>query len=364
MTKNATKNAYIHIPFCKGKCKYCSFVSYDMLECKEIYLIALQREIRNYYKGEPLKTLYIGGGTPSLLCVEDFEIIIGLFNFEKDIEITVEVNPESTDLLFLRGLKDLGVNRISIGAQTFNDNILKSIGRRHYGQQTRATAFSAKAVGIENISLDLIYGLPGQILSDFEDDLQKAVDLDVQHISLYGLKIDENCLFYKHPPMADVPDIDAQADMYLKAVELLKNNDFIHYEVSNFTKKGFHSRHNLNYWENNSYYGFGCSASGYVDDIRYTNQTNLDNYINDPFKKISEHKLSKQEILEEAIFLGLRKIDGISTSEINEKFGIDFDQKYAKILEKYKDYFIKTKYGWSLTLEGVMISNEILAEFI
>lgn len=359
-----TKNAYIHIPFCKGKCKYCSFVSYDKIESKEIYLIALQREIRNFYKGEELKTLYIGGGTPSLLSVEDFETIISLFKFENNPEITVEVNPESIDLLFFQGIKDLGVNRISIGAQTFNDNILKSIGRKHYGQQTRAAVFSAKAVNIENISLDLIYGLPGQTLIDFENDLQKAVDLDVQHISLYGLKIDENCLFYKHPPMADVPDIDKQADMYLKAVEFLQANDFIHYEVSNFTKKGFHSRHNMNYWENNSYYGFGCSASGYVNGIRYTNQTNLDDYIDHPLKKISEHKLIKQEVLEEAIFLGLRKISGISTHEINERFDIDFDKKYAQILEKYKKYFIKTKYGWALNLEGLMISNEILSEFI
>lgn len=358
------KNVYIHIPFCKGKCNYCSFVSFDKLELKEAYLEALKNEILYYYKGETLNTLYVGGGTPSLLTVDELKNIIELFNLESDAEITVEVNPDSSDLLFLQGLKNIGVNRLSIGAQTFNDNILKLIGRRHYAQQTRAIVFSGKAVGFNNISLDLIYGLPGQRLSEFENDLKRSIELDVQHISLYGLKIEENCNFYKNPPIAPVPDLDAQADMYLKAVEILKANRFIHYEVSNFTKTGFASIHNLNYWDNNSYYGFGCSASGYVDRIRYTNQIDLEKYIENPVKKISEHKLNEHEILEEAIFLGFRKIAGIDTSEINQKFDINFDEKYAKILNKFKDYFIKTPRGWALNTDGIMISNEILSEFI
>lgn len=358
------ENAYIHIPFCKGKCNYCSFVSYDKLELKDTYLDSLKNEIMGIYKNESLATIYFGGGTPSLLSVEEFKSIFELFKPNSNAEITVEANPDSADLLFLQGIKALGVNRLSIGAQSFNDDVLKLIGRKHYSEQTRMAVNTAKAVGFDNISLDLIYGLPGQELKDFEKDLMTAISLDINHISLYGLKLDENCLFYKNPPVSPIPDSDVQADMYLKAVELLKDNGFVHYEISNFAKEGYESKHNLNYWNNNSYYGFGCSASGYCNRMRYTNQTNLEEYIQNPFKRISEHKLSEQEVLEEAIFLGLRKIAGIKIEEINQKFGINFDEKYANILEKFKDYFIKTQQGWALTIDGIMISNEILSEFI
>lgn len=358
------RNVYIHIPFCKSKCKYCSFVSFSKLELKEQYILALISQIKSEYKGEKIETLYFGGGTPSLLSINEFENLIKLFNFTDKSEITVEVNPDSVNIDYFKRLKQLGINRISIGSQTFDDEALKIIGRRHNSEQIKTAVKIAKNAGFDNISLDLIYGLPKQDLTGFETDLKMVIALGVQHVSLYGLKIEEGCYFYRNPLEDLLPNLDEQADMYLKAVEILKNANFEHYEISNFSLPNYNSRHNLNYWNNNSYYGFGCSASGYIHDVRYTNQTNLEEYIKNPLERISEQKLSQQEILEESIFLGLRKTSGINIEELNQKFGIDFNQKYAKILDKYSQFFIQTQTGWALTLEGILISNDILSEFI
>lgn len=360
------KNAYIHIPFCKSKCHYCSFVSFVDLEQKDAYLAALKKQIETEYYGKALNTLYIGGGTPSLLNIDDFIDLFKLLKFEKKAEITVEANPSNIYLEYLQELRKLGVNRVSIGAQTFNDETLKTIGRRHNSAQIVTAVKCAKDAGFDNISLDLIYGLPNQNTQDFLNDLKTATGLGIQHISLYGLKIDENSLFYKNPP-ENLPDADNQAEIYLKTVEFLKKENFEHYEISNFAKKGginYASKHNLNYWENNSYYGFGCAASGYLDNVRYTNEPNLKKYISDPISKTSVQVLKSQEILEEAIFLGLRKVAGINIEEINKKFGLNFEEKYAQILQKYSDFFIKTENGYALTLDGMLLSNDILAEFI
>lgn len=360
-----TKNVYIHIPFCKGtKCNYCSFVSYVDFDLKDAYLDALAAQINEGYKGEKVETLYFGGGTPSLLDIDEFENLLSLFDFKDNAEITVEVNPDNITSDYLLDLSKIGINRLSIGSQTFDDELLTLIGRKHNAEKIELAVNHAKEVGFNNISLDLIYGLPAQTLFGFENDLNKAVSLDIQHISLYGLKIEKGCYFYKHLPDHLPPDLDIQADMYLKAVEILKQNGFEHYEISNFTKSGYESKHNLNYWNNNYYYGFGCAASGYIDGKRYTNETNLKKYINYPLKKLSLHKLTEDEILEEAIFLGFRKIAGINIEEINNKFNIDFDSKYEKILNKYSDYFIKTQKSYALTLNGLLISNEILSEFL
>lgn len=357
------KNAYIHIPFCKRKCHYCSFISYNSLEQKDEYLAALSREIVTEYKGEKLNTLYFGGGTPSLLSTNNFKELLSLFNFENNAEITIEANPESINFEYLRDLKELGINRLSIGAQTFDDKILEQIGRMHNSLHIKEAVKVAKNAGFKNISLDLIYGLPNQTLQGFENDLKTALSLDVEHISLYGLKIEERSYFSKNMPNS-LPDLDLQADMYLQAIALIKNAGFEHYEISNFSLPGYNSRHNLNYWENNTYYGFGCAASGYINKIRYTNQLELNKYIENPIEKFTENKLSEQEILEEAIFLGFRKIAGINIEEINKKFGINFENKYAKTLKKYENFFIKTQYGYRLSIDGILVSNEILSEFI
>lgn len=359
------KSAYIHIPFCKSKCNYCSFVSYPDLDLKERYLSALKKEIDFYYEKENLSTLYLGGGTPSILSVEDIDSIVNLFSFDTAPEITVELNPENLDEAYFKGLKGAGVNRISIGCQTFNDEILKYIARRHDSSQVKNAVKAAQNCGFDNINLDFIYGLPSQSPDDFVSDLNIAVSLGVQHISLYGLKIEKGCYFYTHKP-ENLPDEDMQADMYLKAIEILEPFGFKHYEISNFAKNDFSSRHNLNYWDNNYYYGFGMAAHGYVNDKRYANSKNFENYFENPFRHAEEHVVSLQEKLEEEIFLGFRKMDGLDINNINHKFGINFENKYSDILAKYTEYgyLLKTLSGYKLSNEGILISNTILSEFL
>lgn len=333
------------------------------LALKSEYIESLKSQIVAEYSGEKLNTLYFGGGTPSLLEIGEVKELLELFNFEDDAEVTFEVNPESVDFQYLSALKQLGITRLSIGSQTFDDEILKLINRKHTSAQIIYAVENAKKAEFDNISLDFIYGLPSQVVNGFLADLKNAINLNIQHISLYGLKIEEGCHFYSNKPKG-LADSDVQADMYLKAIEVLTNAGFEHYEISNFSQAGFNSRHNLNYWNNNSYYGFGCSASGYENGVRYQMLSDVKKYIQNPLKRDFEQKLEKEEILEEEIFLGFRKASGIHIPEINEKFGIDFNQKYAQILEKYLEYLHKTELGYALSVEGMLISNEILAEFI
>lgn len=376
------KSVYIHIPFCKSKCHYCSFVSFNKLEQKTDYLKALGVEIKQSYRGELLNTIYFGGGTPSLLTVREFENILRYFNTNEKTEITAELNPDScypenvsnsqlkigTQSLsydYLRSLYDIGINRLSFGCQTFDDKILKQINRRHNAGQVVDVVKTAQDAGFKNISLDFIYGLPNQTSQMFYDDLKRGVDLGIQHISLYGLKIEEGSWFYSNLP-DNLPDDDMQADMYLGAVELLQNNGFEHYEVSNFSKKGFNSKHNLNYWNNEEYYGFGVAAHGYINGIRYGNVETIEEYLKDPLIHKDSKILTPNEKLEEEIFLGFRKMKGINISDINFKYKINFDDKYKKILEKYIKMKLieKTETGYKFTLQGILVSNVVLADFI
>lgn len=348
-------SAYIHIPFCKSKCKYCSFVSFTKMDCR--YFDSLFIDIDTNYRGEKLKTLYFGGGTPSLIETDIIKKIISKFNFAENCEITFEMNPDDAEFDYLKELYDIGINRISMGSQTFNDDILKLIGRRHTSKDTIKAVKTAKQAGFNNISLDLIYGLPES--KNIKNDLEIITGLDIQHISTYGLKIEEGSYFYKHIPN-NLPDDDMQADMYLEINDFLENKGYSRYEISNFAQKGFESKHNLNYWNNQEYYGFGAAAHGYANGIRYSNFCTLDEYANNPSGFEAEHKVTEQEKLEEEIFLGFRKEEGINT----KKMCIDFDKKYKTILDKYNDYLIKTPNGYKLSLKGILISNNILSEFL
>ncbi len=257
------KSAYIHIPFCKSKCGYCSFISFAKLGAKKDYLKTLAKEINYFYEDEVLNTLYFGGGTPSLLEISEFGNLLKRFKINDSTEVTSELNPDDVSYDYLRGLYDLGINRISFGCQTFNNEILKQINRRHNSAQVVEVVDNAKKAGFKNISLDFIYGLPNQTLDMFLEDLRRGINLGVQHISLYGLKIEEGSYFYDNMP-ENLPDDDEQADMYLAAVEFLTGLGFEHYEVSNFSCAGFNSKHNLAYWKNQEYYGFGIGAHGYI----------------------------------------------------------------------------------------------------
>ncbi|MBR1753428.1 radical SAM family heme chaperone HemW [bacterium] len=349
------KNAYIHLPFCKSKCKYCTFNSIVNFKHIDTYLETLKTQIKTCYRGEKLNTLYFGGGTPSLISPNKINEITGLFEFEKGAEITMECNPEDNNIY--------DVNRISMGCQTFNNDILKNIGRRHNGEQVIKAVKTFQSAGVENISLDFIYGLPNQTEEMFYDDLKKAVDLGIKHISLYGLKIEHGSYFYKFLP-SNIPDNDIQADMYLGAIDILSKNGFNQYEISNFAHFGYESRHNLNYWKNNYYYGFGCGASGYEQSLRYTNQSLIQKYLQNPLDREFEEKITKELRLEEEIFLGLRKTEGIDIQKIKKEYNVDFDIEYSSVLKKYSKYFYKTPHGWALNVDGMLISNEIMSEFV
>lgn len=363
-SKTAT-SAYIHIPFCRRKCSYCAFTSFVGLNFIEEYIQKLSFEIKTFYKGAPLETLYIGGGTPSLLNLKQFKKILKLFKFAQDAEITVELNPESTDLNLLAGLRELGVNRLSFGVQNFDDDILKSIGRIHTGRRAKEAVYLAQDVGFENVSIDLIYGLPSQTLQNWHETLEEAKSLMVPHISLYGLKIEENTVFSKNPPK-HLPDDDLQADMYELAIQKLAP-EFKLYEISNFARSAeYQSRHNLNYWNDGEYFGFGVAASGFINNIRYKNSSNFKEYILNPEGAKELIGLTLEERLEETIFLGFRKKEGININEINEKFGIDFNVRFEKTLSKFisSGHLVSTENGYSLTTKGILVSNVILSEFL
>ncbi|MBQ6516335.1 radical SAM family heme chaperone HemW [bacterium] len=360
-----TEYAYIHIPFCKSKCKYCSFTSFTNDNLITPYVYSLLKEIETNYEYEPLKTLYIGGGTPSILPLNLLEKIIKKFHFSDSPEITIETNPCDITEDYLESLYNLGINRISVGVQTFDDNVLKIIGRRHDSKQALSALELIKNSNIKNYSADLIYGLPSQTEEIFKNDLKTLLECEPNHISLYGLKIEENCYFFKNPPQ-NLPDDDFQADLYLYAVKELGQNGYEHYEISNFAKPDYFSRHNMNYWNNEYYYGFGVSAHGYSDGIRYNNTNELQKYIDNPTFHEYGKELNTEEKLQEEIFLGFRRCKGISVSEINEKFGIDFENKYAKPLKKYSEAgFIEKENGrYKLSLNGVLLSNIILSDFM
>lgn len=359
------KHAYIHIPFCIRKCNYCSFVSGKNIQDKEPYLQALIEEIQARYNKDKLKTLYIGGGTPSLLNPKDIEALIELFNFEENPEITIEINPETITKEKADGFSSSGVNRTSLGVQTFNNNILKLIGRKHTENDIINAVDTIKSSNINNISIDLIYGLPTQTLEMFDDDINKALLLDVQHLSSYGLKIEEGSYFYTHNP-DNLPDDEIQAEMFLHLCKVLKTNNFEHYEISNFSKTGFNSKHNSAYWKNKNYYGFGLNASGYEKNIRYKNTSIFEEYIKNPLIREEETILTTQEIKEEEIFLALRLKEGLDIAKFNQKYKIDFEQTYKTIIEKYSNLeMLKIENSHcKLTEKGILLSNDIMSEFI
>ncbi len=360
-----TNHAYIHIPFCIRKCRYCDFVSGADIQLKNEYINSLIVQIKEQYENEELKTLYIGGGTPSLLDVRDMEKILSLFKPAENAEITLEANPETVDENKFKHFKQLGINRISLGVQTFNGKILNEIGRLHGEKIIYKSLNNLKNIDFSNISIDLIYGLPNQNLSDVKNDIKKALELDITHISTYGLKIEKNSCFGKNPP-DNLPDDIMQEKMFLYICETLKENNFEHYEISNFAKHGYASQHNLCYWQNKNYYGFGVNASGYIGDIRYKNQSDLKKYILNPLDREEETVLTAQQKLEEEIILALRLNNGINIDNINKKYNINFEKKYSAILNKYKKLNLLTAENGTvkLTQKGILLSNEVMCEFI
>lgn len=356
---------YIHIPFCENICSYCDFSKFFYKEdLVHRYLECLEQEVKNRYQQEKIKTLYIGGGTPS--CLSDKELkqlleITKLFIKDEDIEFTVECNIENITLDKLKLFKDYGVNRISVGVQTFCDHHLKFLNRHHTKEMVFEKIRWMKEFGFKNINMDLMYALPNQTLKELKEDIENFLFLDLPHLSTYSLIIEPHTML----DINGVENIDEDLDeeMYHFIIDTLKEHNFVHYETSNFARKGYESKHNLTYWNNMEYYGFGVGASGYENGVRYNNTRSLNSYFEGNIR-INEESLTLKEKMEEEMFLGLRKLEGVSKTKFKEKYKQEITDVFniSDVIEKGllvddgNYIFIPERYQY--------ISNQILINFI
>ena len=324
-----TRMIYVHIPFCDSKCYYCDFVSAKYSDdIKREYFQSLKKEIKKYSSSQTkISSIFIGGGTPSSVDVSYICEIINTikqnFDVQKDAEITIEANPCSVDKTKLLAYKKSGINRISFGVQSFDDELLKTIGRRHSSSQAKNAINLAQQVGFDNINADLLLGLPGQTYNSLELSVNELLSLPVTHISAYMLINEEGTVLTKKIEKGELqtPTEEDCVLWYDKMLELLQKNGFERYEVSNFAKSGYECKHNLGYWQTKQYYGVGLSAHGYIDGIRYSNTTNIKKYISGGFVENTE-KLTSREKIEEKLFLGLRTKYGVNINEL-KKLGCD-----------------------------------------
>ena len=352
-----TEYCYIHVPFCASICTYCDFCKlYTNDDMIFKYLDALDKEIDTYYINDKLKTLYIGGGTPSSLEKKELDRLFSIldkFNLEDKYEFTFECNLNDIDEFLLSYLKDKGVNRLSIGIESFNKDILKILGRE-YNFDIKTRINLAKKF-FSNINIDLIYAINGQILSDLKKDLEEFISLDVNHISIYSLILEDHTIL-KTQNYIEI-DENLNREMYDYICKFLKDNGYNHYEISNFAKPGFESVHNLNYWNNGKYYGFGLGASGYVDSVRYTNTRSITKY-NDLKFRLDIEEINQKTDMENFMILGLRKTKGVSNKEFKDKFDKNIDEVFNTKKLDYKDGY------YYINENNLYISNSILLDFI
>lgn len=367
---------YIHIPFCKRKCYYCDFISYSNKDMMiERYVNCLKKEIKK--ENRDITTIYIGGGTPSNIdskyIVEILEKIKSNNNL-KSPEITIEVNPGTITESKLRDYKKAGINRISIGLQSTNDNILTHIGRIHTYKEFLNTYNLARNKGFKNINIDLMIGLPNQTINDLKDSLEKVINLSPNHISVYSLIVEEGTKMYDmvNSGEANLPDEDLERQMYWYVKNMLELNGYNHYEISNFAKKGYESKHNINCWEQKEYIGIGAAAHSYFNKVRYSNTIDLNQYITNIEKnkmldnKIIEEKLTENETKKEYMVLGLRKIDGISIDNFKRKFGENPLYLFKNELQNLTSQKLIKVVGDNikLTNKGLDFANIVWREFV
>lgn len=381
---------YIHIPFCKQKCSYCDFCSYAnkesfikrYIQCvlKEIIEVGNNNKI-DFENGKDdlflVKTIYIGGGTPSLIdskyIVQIIEDIKLNFEIDEKAEITIEVNPGTVTLEKLEDYKRAGINRLSIGLQSTHEHLLKEIGRIHTYLDFLDTFRFAREAGFENINVDLMIGLPNQTLEEVKDSIEEIVSMEPEHISVYSLILEENTpLFKKVEEGLELPNEDLERKMYWAVKQTLEQNNYIHYEISNFAKKGYESKHNLDCWNQKEYIGFGVAAHSYTNGIRYSNIENLEQYIKNYEEDKTEENLvfhEKQDMeamQKEYMLLGLRKIDGVSIQEFKIKFVANPVFLYHDKLEKLVNEELVEIDGdmIKLTNKGLDLANIVWEEFI
>ncbi|GIN60401.1 coproporphyrinogen III oxidase [Robertmurraya siralis] len=372
--------AYIHIPFCEHICHYCDF-NKVFLQGQPVdeYINSLKKEMELTLQEVPtshLRSIFVGGGTPTALNERQLAALCqGIHDylpFNQDTEFTFEANPGDLSKEKLQILYEAGVNRLSFGVQTFNDELLKRIGRVHRGADVFTSIALAKAAGFENISVDLIYSLPGQTLADFRETLATSFSLDIQHYSGYSLIIEPKTVFYNlmRKGRLPLPGEDAEAAMYEELMEQMDKHGYLQYEISNFAIPGYESRHNLTYWNNNEYYGFGAGAHSYVKGLRRSNVGPLKKYM-DPLENgklpvFEENKPTKAEQMEEEMFLGLRKNEGVSIERFIERYGISPVDLFAnEMLDlRKKDLICEENNYIRLTRKGRFLGNEVFQSFL
>ena len=364
---------YIHIPFCIKKCDYCDFISYcNKTDLIEEYVEKLKEEIKVELNNRDykVKTIYIGGGTPSSI---NSKYIVDILNTIKEkgnlenTEITIEVNPGTVTKQKLLDYKNVGINRLSTGLQETNNEILKEIGRIHTYEEFLETYNLARGIGFKNINVDLIIGLPKQSISNIKESLNKVLTLNPEHISVYSLILEEGTKLYKkyEERKLELPDEELERNMYWYVKNTLENNGYIHYEISNFSKKGYESKHNSSCWKQEEYIGFGVAAHSYIDGIRYSNTESLEKYINKTVKNIHE-KQTLEDMQKEYMLLGLRKINGVSVQDFKNKFGENpifiFRNELNRLVEE--DLIEVDGDNIKLTNKGLDLANIVWEEFI
>lgn len=369
--------AYIHIPFCEHICHYCDFNKvFIKNQPVKTYLEALEKEIHCAEKTGQLQTLFVGGGTPTALGESDFEWFISMIKRElwsENIkEFTVEANPENLTSKKLVTMKENGVNRLSIGVQAFQNDLLFEIGRPHKKEDIAKSIIEARKSGFDNISLDLMFGLPNQTKDMLGQSIDDALSLNPEHISIYSLQVEPKTIFFNRLKKGTLPlpSQDIEAEMYEMIINRLSAAGYQQYEISNFAKPGKESLHNLKYWDNAPYFGFGAGAHGYVDGSRVVNAGPVNKYIEKVDKsgsaRTASHPVTQLEEIEEEMFLGLRKLQGISLNDFYHKFGKTVHDIYGKeITRLIGDGLLKeTNHRLFLTRKGIFLGNEVFEAFI
>lgn len=385
INNNRQLGMYIHIPFCVKKCFYCDFISAPSDdETIDKYVRALIRELEmsaTDYKDRTVATIFFGGGTPSILSVKQLKTIIDTiynnYNVAKNAEITIEANPGTINYDKLAAYREMSFNRISMGLQSVNNNELKVLGRIHTFEQFLEEYGYAKRAGFENINIDLMSAIPDQSYNSYMECLKTVIDLKPQHISAYSLIIEENTPFYNWYNEGEfvgrIVDEETDRQMYHATRRILADAGYERYEISNYAKYDYECRHNLTYWERGDYAGFGVAAASLIDNVRYTNITNVAKYIDSSLGenmleliRDNMEKLTENDCMEEYMFLGLRKMKGISVQEFFESFGTNIDDIYGKVIEQQikKGLLIREDNRIYLSETGIDVSNQVMAEFL
>ncbi|MEB3287107.1 MAG: radical SAM family heme chaperone HemW [Vampirovibrionales bacterium] len=379
----------MHVPFCQSKCIYCDFYveldKYGGQEAHVAYTRALEREIRARFEHagdylSPVESVYVGGGTPSLLSAREyqhlFDVIGQYVPFHSDAELTLEANPMAMADGPEAYLEVAGFNRLSIGVQSLDEEELKRLSRLHTARQAMDFVYRMGEAGFRNLSIDLMYGIPGQSAKSWANTLERVSALNIQHVSMYGLKVEDGTplsTILDHPRGRDryqLPEDELAVQMYFDGIDALESSGFSLYEFSNLAKPGFSSNHNLNYWSNGFYWAFGASAHGYVPvpggvPVRYENVRNLPAYLENPLSGQTQPCPSEEQ-LENAIIFGLRKSDGINITSLERQFQFNFFERYGWIFEKYSDtdWLVCSNGNVRLSRKAIPLSNNILADFL